>query len=137
MVERQIAITEGQWQSVVRHLEGCLPEEGCGLLAGRGGQVELVLPIENSEHSPIRYFMEPRALVAALLRMEDLDLELLAAFHSHPTGPVGVSDTDVREWLYPEAALVVCMPGNLGWVGQAFVVADGNVTEIPLRIGKS
>lgn len=103
------------------------------MLGGRVDRVELVLPIENIDHSPVRYRMEARAQVDGLGRIEDLGLDLLGAFHSHPAGPVGVSESDVREWQYPEAALIVCAPGaDGGWRMRAFRVDEGGVVELPV-----
>ena len=134
MAQQRIRLSASQWAEIVAHLEACLPEEGCGLLAGRADRVDLVVPIENVEHSPVHYTMEPRALVGALGRFEALGLDLMGAFHSHPGGPFGVSQSDVREWRYPEAALVVCAPGEEGWEAKAFLVDEGGVTELPLQI---
>jgi len=137
MALQRIRLTAAQWADIVGHLVACLPEEGCGLLAGRSDRVETVVPIENAEHSPVHYAMEPRALVAALGRLEALDLELLGAFHSHPHGPFGVSESDVREWQYPEAALVVCAPREEAWAARAFIVDGGRVTEVPLDVERA
>ena len=134
MARQRIHLSGAQWVEIAAHLEACLPEEGCGLLAGCADRVDLVLPIENVEHSPVHYTMEPRALVVAFGRHEALGLDLLGAFHSHPGGPFGVSQSDVREWRYPEAALVVCAPGEEGWAARAFLVDEGRVTEMPLQI---
>jgi proteasome lid subunit RPN8/RPN11 len=133
MANRRIRLTAGQWADVVGHLAACLPEEGCGLLAGHADRVELVLPIENADHSPVHYTMEPRALVSALGRLETLGLELLGAFHSHPAGPFGVSESDVREWHYPEAALMVCAPREEAWGARAFIVDGSRVAEVPVQ----
>ena len=77
--------------------------------------------------------MEARALVAGLRRIEDLGLDLLGAFHSHPGGPLGVSERDVREWQYPESALIVCAPGpDAVWGVRAFRVDDVGVVELPV-----
>jgi proteasome lid subunit RPN8/RPN11 len=82
--------------------------------------------------------MEARALVAGLGRIEDLGLDLLGAFHSHPRGPLGVSESDVREWQYPESALIVCSPGaHADWRMRAFRVDEGGAVELPvLRDGR-
>ena len=134
MAQQRIRLSAAQWAEIVAHLEACLPEEGCGLLAGRANRVELVVPIENVEHSSVHYAMEPRALVGGLGRLEALGLDLMGAFHSHPGSPLGVSQSDVREWQYPEAALVVCALGEKGWEARAFTVDEGRVTEMPLQI---
>lgn len=92
----------------------------------------MVLPVENELHSRTRYRMEPRALVAALHRIEAEGMEMLAAFHSHPAGPDGVSAMDRDEWAYPEAALVVCMRGPQGWSGRVYRIEGGNLRELRL-----
>jgi proteasome lid subunit RPN8/RPN11 len=134
MARGSISLDPSAWTAIVQHLGACLPEEGCGLLAGNGERVELVLPVENAEHSRVRYTMEPRALVAALASLEERRLDLVAAFHSHPMGPPGVSESDVREWQYPEAAILVCVPRGTVWEAHAFVVEAGGVTPIPVDI---
>ncbi len=46
-----------QWQKITMHLDDCLPEEGCGLIAGSQGTGKLVKVIENQLHSPVRFRM--------------------------------------------------------------------------------
>jgi proteasome lid subunit RPN8/RPN11 len=96
----RIRLDDNQWAAVSTHLQDCLPEEGCGLLAGRPDRVELI-PIENIEHSPVHYHMEHRPRGQTFAQLGALGLELLGVFHSHPNGPIGVSQSDVREWQYP------------------------------------
>jgi proteasome lid subunit RPN8/RPN11 len=134
MMRRALHLSAADWRTMVDHLEACLPEEGCGLLAGRGDEVVAVLPIENSDHSPTHYHMEDRALVGAFQRLEAMGLDLLAAFHSHPSGPLGVSQDDRREWQYPEAALVICVPRAGTWEARAYLLADGDPREILLAV---
>jgi proteasome lid subunit RPN8/RPN11 len=129
-----LRIRAGDWNRVTAHLQSCLPEEGCGLLAGRGPDVELIVPIENAEHSSSHYHMEHRALIEAFHRVDQLGLELLGAFHSHPHGPAGVSQSDVEEWQYPEAALVVCTRLGDEWTARGFMAEAGGVREIPLLV---
>ena len=42
MAQQRILLSAAQWAEIVAHLEACLPEEGCGLLAGRADPDELV-----------------------------------------------------------------------------------------------
>ena len=134
MVSGGLRLRANDWQSLVSHLERCLPEEGCGLLAGAGEQIERVLPVENELHSRVRYRMEPRGLVAALNQIDAAGMEMLGAFHSHPAGPDGVSPSDVAEWGYPEAALVVCALDGDRWHLRAYRVEDDRAREIPLVV---
>ena len=68
------------------------------------------LPVENMLHSPVRFQMEPSAQFKALLNIEEAGQELLAIFHSHPTGPARPSETDVAEFYYPGALVLIASP---------------------------
>ena len=57
-------------EELLAHATALLPEEACGLLAGRDGRATRFYPVENARHSPVAYDMEPRALVRAILAIE-------------------------------------------------------------------
>ena len=116
------------------HVLACLPEEACGLLAGRDGVVTRAVPIENAAHSPVRYRMEPRAQVGELLSIEALGLDLLGIYHSHPNGPAVPSPTDQAEVYDPETLVLVWCSGSQGWSARAFALRGGSSTEVSLEI---
>jgi [CysO sulfur-carrier protein]-S-L-cysteine hydrolase len=129
-----LSISSVGWREVVRHVEACRPEEACGFLTGRDGRVDVVLPVENAEHSRVRFRMDPLGQLRGLQRLEDEGRPLLAIYHSHPDGPSGLSSTDALEAAYPEAALVVISPGTTDWTARAFLVDAGAVREIPFLV---
>ena len=63
-----------------KHVESCLPEEGCGLIGGKDGRAELILAVTNADHSSIRFYMDERELVCAYLALEEASLDLVAIF---------------------------------------------------------
>ncbi len=89
------------------HVSAEMPNEACGLLAGRDGHANHLYLIENRLHSPTAYEMAPRQQIHAMLDIEAQGLVLLAAFHSHPTGPSRPSATDVAQAYYPDVAQVI------------------------------
>ena len=116
------------------HVRACLPEEGCGLLAGVGQRVELTIPITNQLHSPLRYNMDPEELVRAFYDLEARGLEMLASFHSHPNGPDIPSETDIREFAYPGTSMLIWDRATSGWQVKGYVVLPNAYYEIELRI---
>lgn len=80
-----------------------LPNECCGLLAGRieeaVGRVEMRYPLVNATASPREYNAEPRSMLAAFKDMRARGIVELAIYHSHPTSAPIPSKTD-RERNY-------------------------------------
>ncbi len=115
------------------HIRVHLPEEACGMLGGRGEQVELVVPITNQARSPVRFYMHPVEMLAAFERFEQSGMELIAMFHSHPAGPAYPSETDIREFVYPGTAVLIWSPEAAdGWQVRGFRIESGAFDEIPL-----
>jgi proteasome lid subunit RPN8/RPN11 len=98
--------------TILAHLRDWLPNEGCGLLAGRRdrdghGRASRFFPGTNVLHSPTRYRMADPEVVNALRTNRELDLDLLAIVHSHPVTKPAPSATDRAELNYPGAALLI------------------------------
>jgi len=98
---------------VLDYVNEKFPEESCGLLAGNDNKVTIEIPITNQLHSPIKYFMDSMELFKALEMIETLKLDLLGIFHSHPKGPPRPSETDIKEFLYPGVATIICYPDSI------------------------
>jgi proteasome lid subunit RPN8/RPN11 len=109
VIER-LELTAAQLHQIIIHLESCLPEEACGLIAGAGEQAQRVLPVENQLHSPVRFQMTPAAQWAAFEEIAAAGLDLLAIFHSHPHGPGHPSPTDIAEFFYPDTIVLIASP---------------------------
>jgi [CysO sulfur-carrier protein]-S-L-cysteine hydrolase len=113
--------------AMVAHARAELPNECCGLLAGRlpqagssvppplvdvgegqgGGSPKpntaLVIrryPLTNQAGSPTEYLSDPDALFAAHRGMRRLGLDVLAIYHSHPTSEPIPSRKDIERNNY-------------------------------------
>lgn len=89
------------------HAEPQKRGEVCGLLAGRDGVVERVIPCENVSPTPITNYRVADRDLLHVPRIEDEGLELVAIYHSHPVTVPYPSPTDVAEARYPEALYVL------------------------------
>ena len=124
-----------QYQKILQHLEELLPEEGCGLIAGKDGIAQRVYPVRNSLASPTAYEMEPVEQLEAMLDMDKRGLDLLAIYHSHPHGPVEPSQMDISMAYYPEAAyLIVSWDGGHLPTIRAFFIVNGRTKEMEIKI---
>jgi proteasome lid subunit RPN8/RPN11 len=77
-----------------------LPNECCGLLAGRVaegvGRVEVRYPLVNVAASPVEYLSNDRELFKAHRDIRARGFELLAVYHSHPTSDPVPSRKDLE-----------------------------------------
>ncbi len=92
---------------IVAHAREGWPEEVCGLISGKDGAPVAVHRGRNISPTPrVAYELDHETL-ALLMQLEDEGLELVGIYHSHPQGPEGPSETDVRLAYYPEAVYVI------------------------------
>ena len=130
----ELILARSHWQAMRRHVSRCLPQEACGLLAGKNERVEMTIGIPNAERSPVRFRLEPVAQWHAFLRIEAAGLELLGIYHSHPNGPDHPSPTDISDALYP-VAQIICFRVGGRWRRRGFQIEGGRVIEITLQSG--
>ena len=140
-----LIITEPELDCIVRHLRQALPNEGVGLIGveriERGGMVvahsRRFYPGSNTRASPTRYEMDAHDLIAALRDIDRQGWELGAIVHSHPVGPATPSTTDIAEFFYPEALLVIASFAELTVDVQAWKLEHAGATwgpqTVPIR----
>jgi proteasome lid subunit RPN8/RPN11 len=115
---------------VVAHARACLPEEACGLVAGKDGRAARILPMRNLDRSASTYRLDPVEQLAAFDEIEREGFELLAIYHSHPSGPAEPSDLDRRLAFYPDARYLIVSLADPGRPEvRAFRIADGAAVE--------
>jgi len=120
--------------SMRAHVERWAPEEACGLLSGVGRSVLEVHPVENAEHSPVRFRMAPAEQIGAMLAMERQGRDLLAIYHSHPQGPSMPSPTDLAEAAYPVPNFIWFREGG-EWGARLFLLETGSCRELDFDVG--
>lgn len=85
------------------HAELHYPEEAVGLMLGTsddaGREVHTVLPLENrfeAEQRGRRYLIEPLDMLEAEQLADQLGLQIIGVFHSHPDHPPKPSQYDLE-----------------------------------------
>lgn len=128
-----IQIRRDHYQTMLQRVQGQLPEEACGLLAGLNNTSMWVYPIENELHSSTRFRMEPQEQLNALLDIDLKGWDLLAIYHSHPRGPELPSETDILEHFYPDTLCLIWSGGESGWTCRAYQIQNGALAHIEIR----
>jgi len=128
--------------AIVAHARGALPNEACGIVAGDrawadGGRPLRWIPLANAHGSPFRYAIDPDALLALTIELDDAGQAIWAIVHSHPSSPAKPSPTDLREAFYPEALQLVVSLAGAAPVIRAWQIADGAATEVELAVSPS
>ena len=120
---------------MLAHTQTAFPFEACGLLAGRNGQASHLYIIENILRSPIAYEMAGQQQLDAMLHVEKLGLDLLAAYHSHPTSPNQPSETDIAQAYYPDLIqIIISLQDRSQPSIGAFTIIDGLVQRLEISI---
>jgi len=94
-------------QDLVDHAIRDLPNECCGLIAGRGGTAVRLHPATNSEGSPFMYVMDPREQMELMDAIDESGDDLLAIYHSHTRSAAFPSRTDVELAFFPDTLYLI------------------------------
>lgn len=95
-----IKISRADFQKMLDHAVSELPNEACGLIAGKveGGDkiIEKVYLLTNIDKSNEHFSLDPKEQLAAIKDMRAAGLSPLGNWHSHPESPSRPSDEDKR-----------------------------------------
>ena len=82
---------------MLAHARKEAPRECCGLLVGKGGTIVRSVRARNLEAKSTRYLIDPEDHFAAIRGARAEQLEVIGAYHSHPSSEPVPSPTDVAE----------------------------------------
>jgi proteasome lid subunit RPN8/RPN11 len=115
-----LQLSELLLNQIKEHGESHYPEEGAGLILGGVHEevrsVEQLLPLANqfeasSRHN--RYMIEPEEMINAEMKAEELGLDIIGVFHSHPNHPAIPSEFD-RERALPWFSYIITRVDSTG-----------------------
>ncbi len=90
------------YEQMIARALAVLPNECCGLLAGRlsedggNGEVTAHYPLVNELRSPTEFLSDSREMFAAVKDMRQKKIEVLAVYHSHPSSTPIPSKRDLE-----------------------------------------
>lgn len=128
-------LSEDLWESVLLHLQACLPNEGVGLLSTIIAPDFFLgvrfYPGKNLNESPSRFTMDPLDVLRACEDMEREGTRLGVVVHSHPVTPPEPSPTDLRELALPGVVnLIVQLRPRVQ--ARAWKIAPTGTAEVPI-----
>lgn len=129
-----IKLKKSDFEAMVAHAKGHLPEEACGLIAGEKSDTERIIKkvyyLTNIDHTNEHFSMDPREQLAAVKDMRKNGLTPLGNWHSHPETPARPSEEDIRLAFDSEASyLILSLMEADNPVLHAFRVREGVVSK--------
>lgn len=95
-----IQISKGDYRKIVNHAVAELPNEACGLIAGKidgaDKYIEKVYLLTNIDNSNEHFSLDPKEQLEAIKDMRSLGYVPLGNWHSHPETPSRPSEEDKR-----------------------------------------
>lgn len=131
-----IELSQEQYDAIVVHAREDYPNECCGLIGGKEGCARQVYRMDNTEHSPLNYRMDPKQQLKVFDEMDRAELDLIGIYHSHTHSAAYPSPTDIRLAYYPESLyLIVSLADQANPDLRAFHIVEGIVTaeEVVVR----
>ena len=119
---------------MVAHAKADAPNECCGMLASRDGEVVKLYRARNAAASPLRYEIDGAEQYRIQMAIEDAGHDLGAIYHSHTRSAPYPSQTDINLAFYPEALYVIVgLAGGEPEV-RAYEIRDGKVADAELSL---
>lgn len=117
-------------EEIINHARSEVPNECCGLLAGKDGKILQLYRCDSAEKSPYRYYVDPKDQIRVMRELDEKEWELLGIYHSHTHTEAYPSKTDVELAFYPEALhFIVSLEKPEAPSIRAFRITDGEITE--------
>ena len=134
-----IQLSRGFYERIVEEGKKAVPEEMCGLIGGtlKGGDkvVREIYFLENTDHSPEHFSMNPQEQLKAVKDMRSRGLVPLGNFHSHPESPARPSKEDQRLAYDKNASyMILFLMDKDRPVLKSFHIEDQVSSEEPLEL---
>ena len=119
---------------IVAHARAGLPNEACGIIAGRDGRAERFFPAQPDEPSPYYYRIESRDQIRIMNEIDEAGLDLIGIYHSHTSSPAFPSRTDAEQAFWPDAVYVIVSLAGPEADVRGYRIRDMEVTEEELEL---
>ena len=119
---------------MILHARNSLPNECCGLLAGKDKLFTSHYPLTNCAEEPTKnYFAAPKELLLALKKISLDKQDLLGIYHSHVKSIAYPSSKDIDLAVYPNAVyFIISLAGEENLA--AFEIKSKNVINVDFSV---
>ncbi len=133
---QSILVSHAIAREIARQAQKDYPAEICGILGGQNNKVDSFYPISNIADTPnTRYKMHPTELLKVLKTLDRKGLDWIAIYHSHPTSPPILSQTDIKEAVDTKPIFLIVSLQHTKPQFKAWHIHDTEVIPIDVHIG--
>ncbi len=127
---------KAQLDEIISHCRETLPNESCGILTGKDGQVEKTYRTKNIASTPYtRFLIDPQEQLIIFNEIEKENRNMLAIYHSHTHTPAYPSATDCELATYQDVFyLIVSLANPNEPVVKSYSILDGKIIEEEVEI---
>ncbi len=120
---------------IISHCKKEFPMEACGILAGKGNEIDLVYAMKNADQDAVSYFMEPQEQLNTMKDIRMKGLEMLGIYHSHGFSRAYPSKKDIELAFYPEASyMIISLKDADKPEIRSFKIVEGKIEEEEVRV---
>lgn len=124
-------INEQFKSEMIDHAKSCVPNEACGIIAGKNNMPQKIYKMKNISDTPVLcYLMDPKEQFLIMKEMRNNGLEMLAIYHSHTDSESYPSKKDVELAYYPEPLyIIVSLKDPERPVIRGYRILEGKIGE--------
>ncbi len=133
----KLIISKSIYAELIKAAEDAAPLEACGLLAGKGSDIDKFYEMTNADASPEHFTMLPEEQFTAIKDMRVNGIEMLAIWHSHPETPPRMSEEDIKLAYTPGIVhVILSLAEKSNCEIKGYQVNDGVPQQIDVEIKK-
>ena len=127
----RVLIKRDVYEELIRQCLKDPAREVCGILGGKGREMEKIFPLANISDSPkLCYHIDPKEQLSVFKELRAQELELTAIYHSHVDSPAYPSARDIELAFYPESSyIIVSLSDPKSPVARSFRIVEGKIEE--------
>ena len=122
-------------KQIIQQCKNELPNEACGILAGKAGNVEKIYEMANIDKSPSTYFMDAKEQLRVMKDIRNRGLEMVGIYHSHVASQAYPSAHDLELAFYPEVSyVIVSFQDKINPSVKSFKIREGSISGEEIKI---
>jgi len=123
------------YEEMIEDAKRRLPNEACGLLAGKGDVADVFYGMTNSEQNSVSYMMDPQEQFQVAKEMRRRGEAMRGIYHSHVATQAYPSAKDVSLAFYSNVHyVIVSLEERQHPQARAFRIEEGSVREEPIEL---